>query len=308
MNDTRILCKDGHVHTSSRTINEKWSWVSFRLQSTYDGFYVEVDYPKNWVQGFLSWIYRNSIPAYDTLDSYTGMLIMAAESLKFDLFTSLEKVLVEWDILSGSEALLMWERAGRASSARVQNHIVEFVQADPLLVFADKSFFTLPAEMRTLLCKRVSDGRKIKSQRSVYLKNRDSEEDLNETLDGFTLGGLTTSPCGSYGGSMASTMPSVKSPKSSLTPSIGGGSGPSGTGKANHKKNLSVPTDPALVTVQTKSWHLPFSSYNSNCKKVPEEIVLKLREEVRLAAEAKMKALEEAKKEAKTEAEAEGSG
>lgn len=301
MNDTRILCKDGHVHTSSRTINEKWSWVSFRLQSTYDGFYAEVDYPKSWVQGFLSWIYRNSLPAYDTLDAYTGMLIMAAESLKFDLFTSLENVLVEWDILSGSEALLMWERAGRASSARVQNHIVEFVQADPLLVFADKSFFTLPAEMRTLLCKRVSDGRKIKTQRSVYLKSEDSDEDVNETLDGFTLGGLKTSPCSSYGGSMASTMPAVKSPKSSLTSSNGGG-----PGKANHKKNLSVPTDPDLVTVHTKSWHLPFSSYNSNCKKVPEEIVLKLREEVRLAAEAKIKAQEGAKKEANQEAEESG--
>lgn len=231
MNDTRLLCTDGHVHTSSRTINEKWQWVSFRLQSTYDGFFAQVDYPKIWVHGFLSWIYRNTVSAYDTLDVYSGMLMMAAESMKHDLFTCLEDVLVGWDIRSGSEAILIWERASIASSARVQNYIVEYVKADPLLVFADSGFYSLPSEMRSLLCKRVSDSRKIKTQRSVYLKSEDSDDESTEALEALTLDGLTATPYGSHRG--ASTMSVVRIPKSNLA-----GNKTSGTGnpaKASHK-------------------------------------------------------------------------
>jgi hypothetical protein len=187
-----------------------------------------VDYPKIWVHGFLSWIYRNTVSAYDTLDVYSGMLMMAAESMKHDLFTCLE-------------AILIWERASIASSARVQNYIVEYVKADPLLVFADSGFYSLPSEMRSLLCKRVSDSRKIKTQRSVYLKSEDSDDESTEALEALTLDGLTATPYGSHRG--ASTMSVVRIPKSNLA-----GNKTSGTGnpaKASHKKNMSVPTNPA---------------------------------------------------------------
>ncbi|KAG5357516.1 hypothetical protein CJU90_6356 [Yarrowia sp. C11] len=299
MNDTRLLCTDGDVHTSSRTINEKWQWVSFRLQSTYNGFYAQVDYPKTWVHGFLSWIYRSVVPAYDTLDVYTGMLMMAAESMKHDLFTRLEDILVGWNIKSGSEAILIWERASKASSARVQNYIVNYVKADPLLVFSDSGFYSLPSEMRSLLCQRVSDGRKIKTKRSVYLKSEDSDDEGTESLEGLTLDGLTTTPVGSHRG--ASTMSVIRTPKSNIdgcgTTKAGAGASP----KVSHKKNRSVPTNPTPALVNTGSWNLPFTSYNANCKIVPEEIVRKIREELKIrdevaeAAKARMKAFEEAR-------------
>ncbi|KAG5366345.1 hypothetical protein CJU89_0769 [Yarrowia sp. B02] len=282
MNDTRILCNDGHVHTSSRTINDRWDWVSFRLQSTYDGFYAEVDYPKSWVQGVLSWIYRGMVPSYDTLDSYTGMLMMAAESMKYDLFTSLENVIVEWNIKTGDEAILIWRRASVASSAKVQNFLVEYVQEDPLIVFANPNFYSIPAEMRSLLCKRVSDGRKIKTQRSVYLKS----DDEDEALDGISLEGLTITPYGSLGG--ASTMSAIRTPRTAGQTTENDELRP---GKGKHKKNPSVPTHPERVIIEPKLWSLPFSSYDSNCKTVPPEVVLRLRADIKAAAEAREKAV-----------------
>lgn len=299
MNDTRILCNNGHVHSSSRVINEGWDYVSFRLQSTADGFYAEVDYPRKWVLSFLSWVYTRNVPAYETLDIYTGMLLMAADSMKYELFKSLEAVLVEWKIKSGTEAILIWERASKASSARVQNFLVEFVQSDPLLVFADAGFYHLPAEMRSLLCKRVSDGRKIKSKKSIYHKNEESDEEEDE-LYGLTVDGLRITPLGSIV-SMSSTMSAIRTPKSKVIED----SPPRDTPHATkHKKAPSEPIGMPSI-IEPKLWNLPFSSYNPNCKKVPEEIVLRLREDVRLAAEARIKAKEEEEAKEKAEIEAE---
>lgn len=264
MNDLKIQCRDGHTTTSSRLINEHWDWLSHRLQSSPVGRYVEVDYPTTWVTSFLSWIYTKDVPSYDTLDCYSGMLVMAADSMKTDLFRRLEDILTAWDLTNGADTVMMWQRSIQAASAKVQNFIVDHVKADPLRMLADPSFYKLSQDLRTLLCKRVSDGRRVKDHVSVYLKRPSPElsggDRDSQDLDGLTLEGLTVTPFGSLGS--MSTMESASSQKPKTV-------------------QPKVPSEPPIIC-EPELRPLPYASY-SQCRKMPEEGLRKLREEMRQA-------------------------